>query len=239
MKKNDSKELTLVDHLDELRNHIIFVLLIFLVATVLSFNYADRIVDDMVSKAVDMQFVYLSPAELFTSYLRIAMLAGFAVALPFLLYRLWLFIKPGLYQKERTAIKSALATGFLLFLTGVVFAYEVVLPMSLQFFAEFQIESIQSAVGFANYFQYALSLVIAFGVVFELPIVVALIISLGIVEADTMRKNRKYIFIVVLIAASILTPPDVISQILLTVPMVLLFELGIFFGAKFQKEKDT
>ncbi len=238
MKTNDEKELTFVGHLAEFRKHLIVSIIVFFVVTLVTFNFADELVVDMVNKAENTQFVYLSPAELFTSYIKIAMVMGLVVSLPFLLNRLWVFVRPGLFDHERKAIRNALFMGLGLFLVGMVFAYEIVLPMSLKFFAGFQMPEVQSAVGFANYFDYVMGLVFAFGLVFELPILVVLLITIGVFETEFLKKNRKIVLLLVVIVAAIITPPDVISQILLAVPMMLLFELGIVLGKKVEERRE-
>lgn len=234
---NDEKNLTVVDHLAEFRKHLIWSIAVFLIVTLLSFQFADKLVLDLVSKAKNTQFVYLSPAELFTSYIRIAMAAGLLISLPFFLYRLWVFVKPGLLPAEKGAIRNALLLGFGLFIGGMVFAYEVVLPISLEFFAGFQMPEVRSSVGFANYFSYATSVVLAFGLVFELPILVVLLVRLGVVNTTFLAKNRKYVLLAVFVVAAVLTPPDVVSQILLGIPMMLLFELGIVMGRAVEKQR--
>ena len=237
-KRNETDALTIVDHLSEFRKHLITSLLVFAVVTVIAFNYADELVVDMVSKAENTQFVYLSPAELFTSYIKIALVMGLIVSLPFLLNRLWVFVRPGLFDHEKKAIRNALFLGLGLFIVGMIFAYMVVLPMSLRFFAEFQMPEVRSAVGFANYFGYVMGLVFAFGLVFEMPILVVLLVSLGIFKTDFLKKNRKYVLLIVLVVAAVITPPDVVSQILLAIPMMLLFEFGVAMGRRVEKRKE-
>ena len=236
MKKKDKQDLSLVGHLTELRKHLILSVILFTVVTLIAFYFSDVLVDDMVSKAKTTQFVYLSPAELFTSYMRIAVVAGLLVSLPFFLNRLWVFVKPGLYETEVKTIRIALLLGFILFIAGMVFAYMLVLPMSLDFFARFQTERVQSAVGFANYFDYVTKIVFSFALVFELPIVVVVLVSMRIFETAYLKKNRKYVLLIVVTIAAVITPPDVVSQVLLSVPMMLLFELGIFLGSIIEKK---
>lgn len=234
---SENKNLTVVDHLTEFRKHLIWSVVVFLLVTIVTFQFADKLVVNLVSKAENTQFVYLSPAELFTSYIRIAMMAGLLISLPFFLYRLWVFVKPGLLPHEKGAIRNALLLGFGLFFVGLIFAYQVVLPMSLQFFAGFQMPEVRSSVGFANYFSYATSIVLSFGLVFELPILVVLLVRLGVVNTKFLVRNRKYVLLIVFVVAAVLTPPDMISQILLGIPMLLLFELGIVMGRGVEKQR--
>ncbi|PKK40373.1 Twin-arginine translocation protein TatC [Clostridiaceae bacterium JG1575] len=239
MKNNpsaDPKQDTLVGHLSELRRQLMWSLLVFVAVTVAAFFFAEVLVLDMVSKAPNTRFVYLSPAELFTTYMRIAMVAGLLVSLPFFLNRIWAFIRPGLYPKEIRTLRWAVLLGVALFAAGLCFAYLIVLPMSLEFFARFQTPAIQSAVGFSNYFDYVTKMVFAFALVFELPILVVVLVRLGVVTTDFLKKNRKYVLLVVVVLSAILTPPDVLSQIMLSVPMMLLFELGIVLGRLGEKK---
>ncbi len=237
MKKSKQQDLSLVGHLAELRKHLILSVILFTVVTLIAFYFSDVLVDDMVNKAKTTQFVYLSPAELFTSYMRIAIVAGLLVSLPFFLNRVWVFVRPGLYESEVRTVRIALVLGFFLFVIGMIFAYMVVLPMSLNFFARFQTERVQSAVGFANYFDYVTKIVFSFALVFELPIVVVVLVTMRIFETAYLRKNRKYVLLIVVTVAAVITPPDVVSQILLSVPMMLLFEFGIVLGAMVEKKQ--
>lgn len=237
-KKKENDSLTVVGHLSEFRKHLLYSVLVFLAVSIVSFNYSEAIVTNLINKAKNTQFVYLSPAELFSSYIRLSLVMGLVVSLPYLLYRVWLFLRPGLYDTEKKAIRNSLALGLVLFLIGMVFAYEIVLPMSLRFFEGFQMPGVQSAVGFANYFSYVMNLVFAFGIVFELPIVVVLLTSLGVVKSDFLARHRKYVLLIVLIVAAVITPPDIVSQILLAIPMMLLFELGIRLGRNIERRKE-
>lgn len=239
MRKSDRPQQTLVGHLSELRLHLILSAVLFAVVTVVAFSFSDVLVNDLIAKAGNTRFVYLSPAELFTTYMRIATTAGLLVSLPFFLNRLWVFIRPGLLRKEIRIIRLAVVLGFGLFVLGLLFAYLVVVPMTLQFLARFQTSQIQSAVGFANYFSYVMNLVFAFALVFELPIAVVVLVSLGIFSTSYLKKNRKYVLLMVTVAAAVITPPDVVSQVLLAIPMMLLFEFGILLGALVEKRKQA
>lgn len=236
-KKDKQVDDSLVGHLTELRRHLIVTLGLFLLVVLLAFQYADVLVADLISKSIHTQFVYLSPAELFTTYMRSAMVAGLVVCLPFFLFRLWIFVKPGLLAKEIKVIAWALVAGFLLFVLGLLFAYLLVLPMTLNFLASFQTPGVKAAIGFSNYFNYVMNLVFSIALVFELPILIVLLVSLGILTPAVLTKNRKYALLAITILAAVITPPDVISQILLILPMVLLMEAGIFFSKVIYRRK--
>lgn len=237
MKHKKPETNSLVGHLTELRRHIILSLVLFLVVSFAAFHFAEILVEDMISKSQHTSFVYLSPAELFSTYLKIALVAGLVVSLPFLLNRLWVFIKPGLYPKEIQVLRLALLLGFILFVAGLTFAYLVVLPISLDFLASFQIEKVQATISFASYFDYVMKMVFAFALVFEMPILVVILVALGVVNTTFLKKNRKYVFLLVLVVAAVVTPPDIVSQVLLTVPMMILFELGIILSRWLEKKK--
>lgn len=230
-KKKKEPDNSLVGHLSELRFHIILSLILFLAVTIAAFQFSDLLVSDMVTKSRHTQFVYLSPAELFITYMKIAVVAGLLVSLPFFLNRIWVFVKPGLLPREVLVIKIALVFSFLLFVLGMIFSYLIVLPMTLDFLARFQTENITAMIGFDNYFNYISQMVFSFALIFELPILVVVLVSLGIFSTSFLREKRKYVLLIIVILAAVITPPDVISQIMLAVPMMLLFEIGIMAGS--------
>lgn len=228
---------TLVQHLDELRKRLIYSILWLVVFTIIAYNYSDVVVKDMVNKAPDMNFVFIAPAELFMAYIKIALICAVALSLPFILYNVWMFLSPGLERNEKKVILIALFSGGILFILGALFGYMVTLPLSLKFFGEFSIAEVQAMISFNNYLSFASTLVLAFGIVFELPILMVLLVQFNIIKTEFLKKNRKVMVLVIFIFAAVLTPPDVISQTLLAIPMLILYEIGIFFSNIAEKRK--
>ncbi|NLY45717.1 MAG: twin-arginine translocase subunit TatC [Tissierella sp.] len=234
----ENKKLTIVEHLSELRKRIISSAICLILFSILSYNFSERLVNDMISKAPEVNFVFIEPAELFMSYIKISIIGGIGFSLPVILYNIWLFIKPGLIHSERKLIIRSLFLGGILFILGALFAYIYVLPMTISFFAGFQIDQIKAMISFRNYLSFATTFVLSFGLVFEMPILMVIVVNLGLVSANTLQKNKKIAVLLIFIIAAILTPPDVISQTFLAVPMVLLFEAGIFFAKLTEKNKS-
>ena len=234
LKKNktitDTSNQTLIGHLDELRKRLIYSIIWLVVFAIFSYNYSGLVVKDMVNKAPDMNFVFIAPAELFMAYLKITLICAVVLALPFILYNVWMFLSPGLEKGEKKVILIALFSGGILFLLGALFGDSITLPLSLKFFNDFSISEVQAMISFNNYLSFASTLVLAFGIIFELPILMVLLVQFGVVKTSFLKKNRKIMVLVIFVLAAILTPPDVVSQTLLAIPMLLLFEVGIFFS---------
>lgn len=238
MKKKINKDLTLVAHLDELRRRIIKSLLSLIILSLIAYNFAETIARDILSRAPDMQFVYLSPSELMLSYIRIALVCGLIFSSPIILTQIWLFVRPGLEENQKRYVLIAFFLGGIFFILGTIMAYIVALPLILKFFAGFQIPEIQATISFSSFLNFVLSILIAFGAIFELPIIMFLLTRFRLVKVDFYIKYRKYMILVIFIVAAILTPPDVVSQVLLAIPMLLLYEIGIIFSKIGQKNKD-
>jgi len=238
-KRNKEDKLTLVEHLTELRNRIVYMAVALVAAILVSYNFAEILVKDMIGIVPDINFVFIAPAELLLSYIKIAVIIGLVVSAPFLISQIWLFISPGLEKKERRTIVFSLMFGGVFFIIGAVFAYIVVLPLMIQFFMSFQMEGIEEMISFNSYLSLVMNTVLSFGLIFELPSIMVILTRLGVVHSKFLRQNRKYIILVIFILAAVLTPPDVISQILLALPMILLFELGIFLSRIIERKRDA
>lgn len=168
----------------------------------------------------------------------ICILGGFILAFPYILWLLWSFISPALYEKERRNAKLFIFISSLLFFMGVVFGYYVVVPMSVQFVATFSIsDMVQNQFNIASYMGMVKMSILASGLYFELPIVIFFLSKLGLVTPEFLRKYRKYGIVIILIIAAIVTPPDVVSQIMVAVPMILIYEFSILISAYVVKQK--
>lgn len=231
MMNNDNNEgLTLVEHLSELRKRVLFSFISFIIASLIGYNFSERIAKDIIGRAPDMDFIYISPSELMLSYIRIALFIGIILASPIIITQIWLFISPGLSRKERRYVRVSILLGGGFFIVGALFSYEIVLPFIFKFFAGFQTEDIKATISFANYLNFIIRIVLAFGLVFELPIIMYLLSKFSLVSPEFFIRNRKYMVLVIFIVAAILTPPDVISQSMLAIPMVILYQIGIFLA---------
>jgi sec-independent protein translocase protein TatC len=155
------------------------------------------------------------------------------------LSQIWLFVSPGLEDKQKKYVLIAFLLGGAFFVLGTIMAYLVVMPLIMKFLLEFQIPEIQANISFSSFLNFVLSTLLAFGTIFELPIVMFLLTKFGIVRSSFYTKYRKYMILIIFIVAAILTPPDVVSQVLMALPMLLLYEIGIVFSKFGQKKKEN
>ncbi len=236
--KMNEKTLALIDHISELRKRLIIIGFLILAGSLISYKYIQTIVDIIILPAENLEFIYLSPPELFMAYIKIALLMGVVVSLPLTLGQVWIFVKPGLKKKEKKYIIFSLLMGLVFFGVGVVFAYFVIVPLTIKFFVQVQVDQITPLFSFENYIGFVLSLLLSFGLVFELPLLISLLSILGLIKTETLKKYRKVVIIVIFTLSAVLTPPDVLSQVLMGVPMLGLFELGITSAARIEKIKE-
>lgn len=237
--KDKEEDLTLVGHLTELRKRLIYSIVVLLISVVICFDFSEVFVRAIINIAPNTNFIYIAPAELFMSYLKIAVVAGVVISAPFILYQIWSFITPALDLSENRYVKVALFVGGGFFIIGILFSYFVVLPVMVSFFIGFQIEEIKAAISFHNYLGFVLNTLLSFGLIFELPVLMILLTKFNILKIDFFKQNRKYFILLTFIVATFLTPPDVISQVLLAIPMLLLFEVGIILSTLIKsKNKD-
>lgn len=236
-KKIEDKNLTLVGHLDELRKRLIRSSIVLLISIIVCYNYSELVVKNIIKIAGNVNFVFIAPAELLMSYIKISVIAGIVVSAPFLVLQIWMFVSPGLVKGEKRTIAASLFIGGLFFIIGVVFSYLVVLPIMIKFFMGFQIEEIDEMISFSNYLSFVISTLLSFGIIFELPIIMVILTKFRILKVNFIKKNRKYTILIIFVVAAILTPPDVITQTLLALPMILLFEIGILFSSIIEKKE--
>lgn len=174
----------------------------------------------------------------FFTHLIVSFVVGLIVAFPFILWQFWRFIAPGLHPKERRSLSGVVVFASLLFLSGVAFGYFLLAPLSLQFFGAYQVSgSVQNAVALDSYIAMLTSVTLWTGVAFELPLVVVFLARIGLVSAAFLRSYRKHAFVIVLVVAAILTPPDVVSQLIVSVPLMLLYEAGILMAARIERRQ--
>lgn len=186
----------------------------------------------------NIQLIATDITSSFMVPLKWALLTGFLIALPILFFQLWQFIAPGLYPHEKKWIKPVLILGLILFYTGAGFALNVVCPTAIQFFSNVAPNNLTMMTDIHHYYDFVINLMLAFGVSFEIPIVVFILIHLGIISAETLSKKRPYVITGAFVIGMLLTPPDVISQIMLAIPLWLLFESGLWV-AKLNTKKQV
>ncbi|HHT68948.1 MAG TPA: twin-arginine translocase subunit TatC [Firmicutes bacterium] len=217
--------MTLVDHLAELRRRIIVIISTLVLGVIVGFYYSPSIVDYVMR--IPGELVFLYPGEAFIVHLTVALVFGIVVDLPIILYQVVRFLVPGLREKEVRALFLGLPFSLGMFALGIVFAYKGILPLAYRFFMGFGTEHLAPLISIGNYVSFVLGLIVPFGIVFQLPLIVLLLAGVGILHPHTLVRYRKYIILVIVILAAVLTPPDVVSQMLMAIPMVLLYELSI------------
>lgn len=240
----------LLDHLIEFRRRLMICLLAWVAGFAVSYLFKDQIYGFLIQPLADSfaegqqrRLIYTSLPETFFTYVKLSLFAGFFLAFPVIAAQLYGFIAPGLYKKERWVLLPYLIISPLLFFAGAALAYYQVFPLAWQFFVSFESPSgalplpIELEAKVADYLSLVMQLLFAFGLAFQLPVVLTLLARAGLVQAQSLGKGRKYALIAIVTAAAILTPPDVISQIALAIPLYLLYELSIL-ACRLVEEKD-
>jgi sec-independent protein translocase protein TatC len=257
-KMPDSEKMPFTEHLTELRKRITVSLIALLAGFLVSFNYSEEIFDLLtlplrseLSFSVHSPFilliptniknpslVFLAPAEAFWMHLKVSFVAALLLSLPVILHQLWKFISPGLLLKERKYIGPFVVTTTLLFLAGAFFCFLFVLPFAMGFLLTYKTGSMTPMLSVGNYVDFCLKFILSFGAVFELPIVIVLLTRMGIVTPKTLAKNRKYAVLLAFVIAALLTPtPDAFNQLLMAVPILVLYEAGILVSRFFVRKK--
>ncbi|MFC1660399.1 twin-arginine translocase subunit TatC [Gemmatimonadota bacterium] len=241
-------EMPFLDHLEELRWRILWSLLAVVVGTVIGFALVYYFgVMELLLKPIraaygdpDFRLIYLSPADPFFITLKLAVVVGILLALPIIIYHIWSFLAPALEKHEKRAIVPALYLGLVLFCAGVALAYFVALPLTMAFFQNFQSEFLEEQLEVAKTLAFITKLLIGFGIIFELPVVVMILSALGLVTPEFLRSKRRHAIVIITVAASFLTPGDVITlTIMLMVPLFFLYEFSIFLSRMIWKKKEA
>ncbi len=229
MSAETSKEMSILEHLAELRRTLFVAVLIAIVATVLAWIFSDQLVELILAPAVEaagQPLYFTKPGEAFLLKLKVSVVAGLFFVLPLILMRAYAFILPGLLERERRLVTPLLLATTLLFYTGVLFCFFVLMPMMMRFFRSFETESMVVWWTAGEYFSVVMNLALAFGLLFELPVVVFVLSWAGVVAPSTLLKGWRYALVIILIVAAVLTPPDVLSQVVLAAPVMLLYLLS-------------
>ena len=240
----DEGRMSLLNHLKELRRRLIVCVAAFLIAFSACLSQAEWFTNHLLEQGSYFSFVYIAPAELLMSYINVAFVGGIVVAVPVIAYEIWRFVRPGLKRRERVGFVAIMLVGLVLFALGAAFSFAIVLPILLSFFARLNTTgTVQAMVSVQSYIGYLLSTMVTFGVIFETPIVLVSITGIGLVKPSTLQKNFKYVILIILTVAAIITPPDVTSQILVAVPLVVLFYASIIlckivFRRKLKREAE-
>ncbi|MEH7500507.1 twin-arginine translocase subunit TatC [Neobacillus drentensis] len=220
----DDKELNLVDHLEELRKRIIVSALAFVVFFIAGFIYVDDIYKWFVGNT---KLMVLGPSDIMWIYFMLATVVAVAGTIPVLALQIWLFVRPALRPIERKITLSYVPALFFLFIIGLAFGYFIIFPMVLDFLVNMGKDMFVTNFTAERYFSFIMNMTLPFGVLFELPVVVMFLTSLGIINPFVLSKIRKYAYFVLIIIAIVITPPDFMSDFVVTVPLLLLYEISI------------
>lgn len=240
----EEKPMTLLEHLGELRRRLVRGFLAILIGFFACYGFAKELfyylsLPLLKVMPADAKFIYTGVAEGFFVDLKVSFVAGLFVACPYLFYQIWAFIAPGLYEEEKRYVVPLAFTSALFFLGGGLFCYFVVFPFAFTFFMSYSTDNIVAMLSINEYLSFALKMLIAFGLIFEMPLFSFFLARLGIISAQWMRDVRKYAVLAVFIIAAILTPPDVFSQLLMAAPMLVLYEISIWVAAAVGKKKTN
>ncbi len=241
--EDPEKPMTLLDHLGELRVRLVRSLIAACVGFALCWNVAKLLFNYLAMPLVqampaDAKLIYLGVAEAFFVELKVALLAGVFVASPYIFHQIWAFIAPGLYDEEKRHVLPLALCSAVFFLGGAAFCYFVVFPFAFSFFMSYSTGNVVAMPSMGEYFGFTLKLLLAFGLIFEMPLFAFFLARMGLVTAERMRKIRRYAVLAVFAAAAILTPPDVFSQLLMAAPMLVLYEVSILVAAAVGRRKS-
>ena len=252
MSDKKSKESSFVDHLTELRSRLLKSIIYIFIFFVISYTFADNIYSFLVQPYADAvkgdelnrRLIFTALHETFITYLKVAFFAAIFVGSPVLLIQIWKFIAPGLYKNEKKALLPYLVATPTLFLLGGMLVYYLVMPLAIKFFLSFETSAqlntlpIQLEAKVNEYLSLIMRLIFAFGLSFQLPVLLSLLARVGFVDSEYLKKRRRYVIVIIFAVAAILTPPDPITQIGLGIPLLILYELSILSVRIIEKKKE-
>jgi len=239
---SSEREMSFLDHLEELRKQIIKMVVGILIGTALCIYFADFIVQKLLLNpliSVGLKAQVLSPYGIVMLYMEAILICGIILSMPYSIYCLWKFVAPGLLPKERRYISRIVFFTSLCFFSGIAFGYYILLPAALTFFSTFGTQNIELHIALDQYVSFMLALLLGAGLVFELPMISYFLSKMGMLTPAFMRKYRRHAIVVILIISAVVTPiPDMVTQTLLALPMFFLYEVSIFVS-KFAQKKKT
>jgi len=249
----------LTEHLEELRKRILVILVAIIIGFGLSFYFSEFIFRILTlpmhstlklslkkpfllyePKNPDLNLVFLAPAEALWMHFKISLISGVILSSPIIFYEVWRFVSPGLLEHEKKYALPFVFVSTFLFLIGALFCFIVVLPFAMNFLLTYKTENLKPMISVGRYIDFCLKFILAFGVIFELPVVVLFLTRMGIVTTEFLSKNRKYAILVAFVLAAILTPtPDAFNQTLMAGPIILLYEVGILVSRIFRRKEEA
>lgn len=235
-KAQNEKEMNFVGHLSELRNRLIITGIFFILFFIVGFIFVEEIYFYF-EKDLEFQLTITSPGDIIWVYFTIAGIIAFVCSLPVLSLQLWLFIKPGLTKSERRVSLSYIPAVFILFVIGLIFGYFMFIKLILPFLLSLNRDMFNELFTVERYFRFMLQLIIPFALLFEIPIIIMFLTSLSIITPQFLRKMRKYAYFILLIVGALVTPPDIILQLAVAIPLFVLYEISIYLSSIVYKKK--
>lgn len=231
-----------LSHLKELRDRLVVCLVAVAIAFIATYYFKEKLFAVLMQPFIQVMpskssFIFTGITEAFITYFKISVVAALFVAAPVILYEFWMFVSPGLYEREKKYVYPFIFTGSLSFLAGALFCYFVVMPNIYRFFVSYAQDFVIPMPDLKNYMGLTLKLLIVFGVIFELPLVAFYLAKAGVINARMLRSKRRYAVLAVFIVSAIITPPDVVSMVLVALPLWGLYELGILIAKLFGKKE--
>lgn len=232
MNKAADEKMPFTSHLDELRTRLIRILIAVGIGFVGCYFFKEWLFEFLTRPLTavlpdNSYMIFTSLPEAFFTYLKISILASVFLTSPYTLYQIWKFISPGLYKSEKKYMVPFVIFSTIFFVGGSLFAYHIVFPLGFKFFVAFGTESIKPMISVREFLSFSMKLLIAFGLIFELPIFMYFLSRIGMVNSQTLKVKRKYAILLVFVIAALFTPPDVVTQCLMAVPLMLLYEISI------------
>ncbi|WP_368997024.1 twin-arginine translocase subunit TatC [Caldifermentibacillus hisashii] len=237
MEKN---ELTVIEHFVELRRRLVFIVVFFLLAMIGSFFLAEPLIVylQQTDEAASLELNAFRLTDPLKIYMQIAFIIACVITSPFVLYQLWAFISPGLYEKEKKITLAYIPVSVFLFLSGISFSYFVLFPFIVRFMKQLGDRmEINQVIGINEYFHFLLQITLPFGLLFQLPVIILFLTRLGIITPDFLSRVRKYAYFILLVIAALITPPDVLSHMMVTLPLLLLYEVSIWISKLVYRKK--
>ncbi len=239
--ENDVK-LPFTNHLEELRKRLVVCFIAVGVCFAICYGFSKKLFEILMGPLIAVmppgdKLIYTGLPDAFFTYLKVALLAGIFLAIPVIFYQLWMFVMPGLYEKEKRMVLPAVALSSIFFAGGALFGYFIVFPFGFKFFMGFSSDFIQPMPSIREYLSFSSKLLLAFGIVFEMPLVIVILTKLGVVKVSQLTAYRKYVIVVFFVFSAILTPPDVVTQIMMAGPLMILYELSIIAAKIISKKK--
>ncbi|MFO7717035.1 MAG: twin-arginine translocase subunit TatC [Thermodesulfobacteriota bacterium] len=240
----DEGRMGLIEHLNDMRRSIVRSVVAAFVGMLACYAFKEQLFDYLMlplyqALPEESTLIYTAPHEAFFTYIKVAFVAGLFLASPYIFYQVWSFVAPGLYKHERKWLIPIAVFCALFFCCGAIFGYAVVFPWGYKFFMGFAEDLIRPMLTMRESFAFAMRLLIAFGVVFELPLVIFFLARLGLVSAAGLRQKRKYALLIAFIVSALLTPPDLVTQTFMAGPLALLYELSIWVAVVFGKKRPS